>query len=130
MIIGIGVDIIEISRIEKACMKDRFLKNIFTEKEIELCLCEDGKKRVSSLAGNFAVKEAVSKAFGTGVRKFTMRDIEVLRNELDMPYVVLHNGAKAVSDKIHIKKISVSISHNTGCAVGFAVAEGFEGDML
>ena len=58
MIIGIGVDIIEIERVKKACQKYSFIRKIYTEREIELF----GEK-YSSLAGNFAVKEAVSKAF-------------------------------------------------------------------
>lgn len=119
MIIGIGVDIIEIERIKKACQKEGFIKKIYTEKEIELFL---GK--YNSLAGNFAVKEAVSKAFGTGVRNFKMTDIEVLRNEFGMPFVVLRDEAKKVSDKAGVSKIFVSISHNVKCAVGYAVAEG------
>ncbi len=118
MIIGVGVDIIEIERIKKACQKNSFVRKIFTEKEIEL----SGKK-FSSLAGNFAVKEAVSKAFGTGVRNFKMTDVEVLRNELGMPFVILHNEAKEISEKMNIDKIFVSISHNTKCAVGYVVAE-------
>lgn len=124
MIIGIGVDIVEISRIEKACLKESFLKKIFSEKEIEICSKGKDKKNFSSFAGNFAVKEAVSKLFGTGVRDFRMKDIEVLRNELGMPYVVLYNNAKNISDEMNIKNIFVSISHNLECAVGFAVAEG------
>ncbi len=124
MIIGIGVDIIEISRIEKACGRESFFKKIFSENEIKACTKNNNNKNFSSLAGNFAVKEAVSKLFGTGVRNFQMRDIEVLRNEIGMPYVVLHNNAKYISEKMNIKNIFVSISHNLDNAVGFAVAEG------
>ncbi len=119
MIIGIGVDIIEIERVKKACQKYSFIRKIYTEREIELF----GEK-YSSLAGNFAVKEAVSKAFGTGVRNFKMTDIEVLRNEFGMPFVILRNGAKKISEEMSVSKIFVSISHNIEFAVGYAVAEG------
>ena len=118
MIVGIGVDIIEIERIKKACQKESFIKKIYTEKEIKLF---SGK--YNSLAGNFAVKEAVSKAFGTGVRNFKMTVIEVLRNEVGMPFVVLRDEAKKISEKMGVSKIFVSISHNVECAVGYAVAE-------
>jgi len=118
MIVGVGVDITEIERIKKACQKSGFIKKIFTEKEIELF-----RGKYASLAGNFAVKEAVSKAFGTGIRNFKMTDIEVLRNELGMPFIVLYNDAKKISEELKINKIFVSISHNMECAVGYAVAE-------
>jgi len=119
MIIGIGVDIIEIDRIKRACKNENFLKKVFTENEIN-----DYKNiKFNSLAGNFAVKEAVSKAFGTGIRSFNMTDIEVLRNNLGMPYVILHNGAKEISEKKGIVKIFVSISHNKESAIGYAIAE-------
>ena len=119
MIIGIGIDIIEIDRIKKACENEKFLKKIFTKNEIKYC----ENTKFNSLAGNFAVKEAVSKAFGTGIRNFNMTDIEVLRDNLGMPYVILHNGAKKISEKKGIKKIFVSISHNKENAIGYAVAE-------
>lgn len=119
MIIGVGVDIIEISRIQNACNKKSFLHKIYTQREIDVF---DG--RFKSLAGNFAVKEAVSKAFGTGIRGFDIKDIEVLRNDAGMPYVILYNNAKAIADKLGIKNIFVSISHNLDNAIGYAIVEG------
>ena len=119
MIIGVGVDIIEIYRIQNACNKKSFLNKIYTQREIDEF---DG--RFKSLAGNFAVKEAVSKAFGTGIRGFDIKDIEVLRNDAGMPYVILYNNAKAISDKLGVKNIFVSISHNLDNAIGYAIVEG------
>lgn len=70
MILGIGTDIIEIERIEKAINNTpMFLKKIFTKRELDEL--NKGTLRVESVAGNFAVKEAVSKAVGTGMRGFT-----------------------------------------------------------
>ncbi len=119
MIIGVGVDIIEIKRIEKACQKKSFVEKAFSEAERQLYDLE----KYNSLAGNFAVKEAVSKAFGTGFRGFKMTDIEVLRNDDGMPYVKLNNQAEEIANKLGITKIFVSISHNRDNAVGYAIAE-------
>lgn len=117
MIIGVGVDIIEIERIKKACMRENFIKKIFTEKEIELF-----RGKYNSLAGNFAVKEAVAKSFGTGVRNFNINEIEVLRNEKGMPFVILYGRAELISKNLNIGKIFVSISHDRESAAGYAIA--------
>ena len=92
MILGIGTDIIEIERINRAINNTpMFLEKIFTKRELEEL--NRSTLRVESVAGNFAVKEAVSKAVGTGMRGFTFTDIEVFRDELGKPIV-------QVSDKI------------------------------
>lgn len=118
MIIGVGTDLIEIERVQKACVKEGFLRRCFTEKEQAIIA-----KRSKSAAGNFAVKEAVSKVLGTGVRNFNLTDIEVLRDDLGKPYVVLHNGAKELAQKLGIKNIHVSISDTDDMAMAFAVGE-------
>ena len=117
MIVGIGTDIIEINRVAKACEKENFIKKVYTDDEIIM-----SGSRVFMLADNFAVKEAVSKAFGTGVRKFKLRDIEVLRDELGKPYVNLYNGAKKIADECGIDSIFVSISNTKDTSVAFCVA--------
>lgn len=119
MIIGIGTDIIEISRVKKACEKQNFIEKCYTEKEIEFI-----GSRTESLAGNFAVKEAVSKALGTGFRGFGLRDVECLRDELGKPYVVLHNGALERFESVGGKNVLVSISHSKADAIAFVVVEG------
>ena len=108
MIVGIGTDLIEIERIKKACEKEAFLVRVYTEEERR----QAGGK-VSRLAGDFAVKEAVSKVFGTGFRGFGLLDIEVLRDEFGKPWVRLHGGAKKLADGLKITRIHVSIT-NTG----------------
>lgn len=118
MIFSVGTDIIEIERIEKASLKGGFLYKIFTENEINAF-----KNKFNSLAGNFAVKEAVVKAFGTGFGKIEPKDIEVLRDEKRKPYVKLYNEALSFAEKNNIKNIHISISHNKNDAVAFVVAE-------
>ena len=89
-IYGIGTDIIEISRIRDAINRtSSFKKKVYTEKEIEYI--EKKKEPYVSYAGRFAAKEAVSKALGTGVRGFSLSDVEILNDELGKPNVVLYN---------------------------------------
>ncbi len=112
MLFGVGTDIVKISRIERA--KPAFLRFAFTESELELLGSSS-----QSLAGNFAAKEAVAKAFGTGFRQFSLKDIEILREKSGKPTVNLYNKAAEFS---HLK-IEVSISHEKKYAVAYAVAE-------
>ncbi len=119
MILGIGTDIVEIERMEKACRKDAFLNRAFTREE-----CRQAKGNASKLAGNFAVKEAVAKVFGTGFRTFMPQQIEVLRDDLGKPYVNLYGGAKALADDLGIERILVSISNTRTQCVAFAIGEG------
>ncbi|EGT3615590.1 holo-ACP synthase [Clostridium perfringens] len=127
MIIGIGVDIIEIERVEQAIQKNKsFINKLFTEKEITYFNNRNMNGEV--IAGNFAAKEAISKALGTGIRGFSFKDIEVLRNELGKPEVTLHNGAKLIGSKLvgnnNSLRIHLSISHNNSSAIAYAVLEG------
>ena len=119
MLTGVGCDLIEIERVEKACEKEAFLLRVYTEEERRQA---DG--RVSVLAGTFAVKEAVAKVLGTGFRTFMPKDVEVLRDELGKPYVTLHGNARNVADEKKIKRIEVSISDTKEFVMAFAVGEG------
>ncbi len=118
MIVGIGTDLIEIARIGKACEKQAFLSRIYTEEE-----CRLAGGSILRLAGNFAVKEAVSKALGTGFRTFMPVDIEVLRDELGKPYVNLYGGAAERAKEVGAQVIHVSITNTKEYAQAFAVAE-------
>lgn len=125
MIIGIGTDIIEIDRIEKALNETkRFFDKIYTVKEQQYYT--ENRKHVETLAGFFAAKEAVSKALGTGFRSFNMRDIEIVPNDLGKPEVYLYGNAKQLSDEMGIRQIQISISHSKAYATAFAIAEGGE----
>ena len=121
MILGVGTDIIEIDRIKNAIDNTLgFLEKVFTKREVE----ERSKNtlRVESVAGNFAVKEAVSKAVGTGIRGFSFRDIEVFRDELGKPIVrVSSKIEEVIKSKDYL--FNVSISHNKTMAIAFVVLE-------
>lgn len=127
MIIGIGIDIIEISRIEKVISrKDTFLERVFTQNERKYFKSRGGRAEV--VAGNFAAKEAVVKAMSVGFRNFEFKDIEVLRDVLGKPYVILHNNAKSVINSKCM--IHVSISHSRNNAVANAVIETWDGEGI
>ena len=116
-IYGIGTDIIEISRIEKAINRTKtFKEKVYSEKEIEHI--EKKKNSYASYAGRFAAKEAFSKAMGTGVRGFLLKDIEILNDELGKPVVYLYNEIKKLAEGL---KIQISISHSKEYAVSTVV---------
>lgn len=122
MIFGIGVDIIEIDRVREAVERnEEFLNKFFTRNEIDFF--RSRKMRPQHIAGNFAVKEAVAKSLGTGFRGFSLIDIEVLRNDLGMPVVVLHNNIKSYVENIGCYKLHASISHNKSDAVAYVILE-------
>ena len=118
MIVGIGVDMVEIQRIKKACEKEAFLLRCFTSEE-NLLIAGSAAKA----AGNFAVKEAVAKAFGTGFRNIKPAEIEVLRNPLGKPIVVLHGGAKALACRLGIEYWHISLTDTEELAQAFVIAE-------
>jgi len=121
MIIGIGTDIIEINRIEKVIMRtSSFIEKSFTINEIEYFKLKGLKGNV--IAGNFAAKEAISKALGMGFRGFGLQDIEVLRDELGKPVVNLNHKIYKLLD-IKEFNIHVSISHSKENAIAYAVME-------
>ncbi|WP_415335950.1 holo-ACP synthase [Clostridium perfringens] len=133
MIIGIGVDIIEIERVRQAIQNNKnFLSKLFTKRELDYFISRNMNSEV--IAGNFAAKEAVSKALGTGIRGFSFKDIEILRNELGKPEVILHNGANLIGNKLvgnnNSLRVHLSISHNNSSAIAYSVLEGeYYGNM-
>ena len=123
MIIGIGTDIVEIDRIQKATLRTvGFIDKVFTKKE--QAHYQKKHNRAETLAGFFAAKEAVSKALGTGFRNFELKDIEIVPNALGKPEVYFHKNAKLLCDELKIKRVEVNISHCKEYATAFAIAEG------
>lgn len=116
MFSGIGNDIIEIDRIKKALERPGFRERVFTEKEVAEIISKGDK--TESYAGKFAAKEAVAKAFGTGVRGFDLRDLEVLGDELGKPVVYLGENLR---ERYKNHKIELSISHCREYAAAVAI---------
>lgn len=88
MIVGIGLDMVDIERIQKACEKRKTFSNrVLTEKELSLYNTLSGKRQSEFLAGRFSAKEAFSKAFGTGIGKVGFLDIEILPGDQGEPII-------------------------------------------
>ncbi|MCX5693335.1 MAG: holo-ACP synthase [Candidatus Omnitrophica bacterium] len=121
MIIGIGIDIIEVSRIKKALdmWGDKFLNRVFTKRELSYT----NKKKFSheNLAARFACKESVLKAFGDTRVGIRLKSIEVLNDLKGKPEVILHKEAKIFADKNNLDNIMVSMSHTNNYAVSNAI---------
>lgn len=124
MIVGIGVDIVEIGRIGDLLerYRDRFTHRVFTGEEIRYA--EKGGKIAERLAGRFAVKEAVLKAFGTGKSGGILwKDIETVRGTKGKPEVKLYGMASNYMNKMNGSKVLVSIAHDGGNAIAFVIIE-------
>ena len=120
MIVGIGNDIIEIERIEKAISKESFKNKIYTQRELENI--KKRGNRAETYAGVFSAKEAISKAIGTGVREFSLTDLEILNDDLGKPYVAVSEKLdKIIKDKKEDYQIEISISHSKKYATAIAM---------
>src|SRR5271154_3859643 len=112
MILGIGIDIIEVNRIQASYEKfgERFVRRILLEGEIAYCLTH--KNPAPFIAARFAAKEAISKAFGTGIgAQLGWQDMEIRRKESGEPFVVLYAKGKALFAIRGAGQLQVSLSH-------------------
>lgn len=121
MILGIGTDLTAIDRIAKALENPRFPERVYTPGERARLegLCPE--RRAERAAGLFAAKEAVAKALGTGFVGFGFGDIEILPDAAGRPLVHLRPAARTVAGED--ARLHVSISHDGGMALAFAVVE-------
>jgi holo-[acyl-carrier protein] synthase len=125
MILGLGIDIIEVARIQASYEKfgERFVNRILLPDEISYCLSH----RVPGpfLAVRFAAKEAVSKAFGTGIgAQLSWHDMEVGRKESGEPFVILHAGGQKLLQARGARAVLISLSHTQNYAAAVATLEG------
>jgi holo-[acyl-carrier protein] synthase len=126
MIIGIGIDLVEVPRIELAISRwgSRFESRVFTEKE--LIYCNSKKDKAQRLACRFAAKEAMLKALGTGWRNgIDWKEIEVTNDKLGKPIITLCGKTEEISNQLGVRKILLSISstENYGAAQVVLVSE-------
>jgi len=125
MILGTGIDIIEVKRIAASYEKfgERFVNRILLPDEI--AYCRSHKDPVPFLAARFAAKEAISKAFGTGIgAALGWQDMEIRRKESGEPYVVLHGKGEDLFKARKAKQLLVSLSHTQNYAAVTAILEG------
>jgi holo-[acyl-carrier protein] synthase len=124
MILGTGIDIIEVERIRASHEKfgERFTQRILLPAEIEYCLRH--KNPAPFLAARFAAKEAISKAFGTGIcTKLGWQDMEVAKHDSGEPYVVMHGKGLDLLRERGGDLVHLSISHTAAHATGMAILE-------
>lgn len=123
MILGVGTDIVEVNRVKKAINNPRFCERVYTEAERQYCESR-GMQRVQSYAARFSGKEAILKAFGTGLREGTMQDIEILPDALGCPQVNLTGHFAKLACEKKVEKVWISLSHTKEYATAQCVMEG------
>jgi holo-[acyl-carrier protein] synthase len=120
----IGTDITEIDRIENAIEKGsngRFLERVYTPLEVEYCESRKNSK-YESYAARFAAKEAIAKAFGTGIgEKAEFNEIEILNDSAGKPYVNLYGKAKQLYNSFGATGVNITLSHCKQYAVAYAL---------
>ena len=123
MLIGVGCDVIESARVQKAIVKRSFVERVFAPEEIAYCESR-GKQAAASFAARFAAKEAVLKALGTGLRGGELTEIVITNDELGKPSVQLLGYHGQLAAKLGVKKIAISMSHSRETALAYVVMEG------
>jgi len=121
-LIGIGIDMIECERIQHSLERfgTRFMQRVF-----EIAYCQSMKYPARHFAARFAAKEALSKAFGTGIGKaMGWRDIDVRKKESGEPYVVLSGGAESLGHERNARTVLISLSHTDHQAVAVIALDG------
>jgi holo-[acyl-carrier protein] synthase len=124
LIVGLGLDIAEIDRIEAAITRHRasILERLYTPAEV--AYCESHRNKFERYAGRFAAKEAAMKALGTGWRRgVRWRDIEIIREPSGKPSLALKGAAKRIADGLGVKNISVTITHSGNLALAEVIFE-------
>ncbi len=124
MIVGLGLDISEIDRIEAALTRHgtAILQRLYTPAEISYC--ESHRNKFERYAGRFAAKEAAMKALGTGWRRgVRWRDIEVVREPSGKPTLHLAGAAHAIAQGLGVKNISLTITHSGNLALAEVIFE-------
>jgi holo-[acyl-carrier protein] synthase len=124
MIVGLGLDIAEIDRIEAAIVRHgaAFIERLFTPREA--AYCESHRNRFERYAGRFAAKEAAMKALGTGWRMgVRWRDIEVIREPSGKPTLQLSGLTRELADKLGVKNIALTITHSGNLALAEVIFE-------
>lgn len=117
---AIGVDMIETERVAQSVTRfgDRFLKRVYTERELAYC-----RGQITSLAARWAAKEATAKALGTGIGDVSWREIEVINQANQRPTIQLHGAAAALAEQLGLSGFAVSLSHTQEYAIAFVVGE-------
>ncbi|WP_036222562.1 holo-ACP synthase [Mesoaciditoga lauensis] len=115
MIVGVGIDIVDISRVT-----EKLAERILSPKEHEIWTKRKGNE---FLAGRFALKEAFFKAVGIGIRKYRLKDISFLPDEFGKPHIEENETVKKIREKHEFEIVHASLSHDKGTAVAVIILE-------
>lgn len=124
MIVGTGIDLVEIDRIQQSVERygERFLKRVYTAAEQAYCLRK--KNSAESLAARFAAKEAAAKALGTGINHgVAWLEIEVVREPGGRPTIAFHGRAREIAASLGTRAAALSLTHTRGLAMASVVLE-------
>jgi holo-[acyl-carrier protein] synthase len=124
LIVGLGLDIAEIDRIEAAIARHGapLVERLYTPGEV--AYCESHRNKFERYAGRFAAKEATMKALGTGWRRgVRWRDIEVIREPSGKPSLSLSGAAKQIAESLGVKNIILTITHSGNLALAEVILE-------
>ena len=125
MVIGIGMDVVETSRVAQALARSgsRFSDRVYSA--AELAECTGRADRIAALSGRFAAKEACLKALGTGFRGMSLRHVEVVRGQGGgSPVLSLSGRAAAEAERRGVRRLHLSLTHQGGVAAAVVILEG------
>lgn len=123
MIKGVGIDIVDVARMEERIRRHSFIDRVFTRPEIEGC--QDVNRSAECFAGKFAVKEAFMKAIGAGIRQgLWFKDVEVINDPNGAPHIETSGKASELRQELEVESIHISICHSGGLAIGLVILEG------
>ena len=123
MLIGVGCDVIEIARVQKAIEREAFVERVYAPSEIAYCRSR-GKQAAASFDARFAAKEAVLKALGTGLRGGELQEIVITNDALGKPRVQFLGYHAQLAERLGVKNIAISMSHSREMALAYVVMEG------
>ena len=125
MIVGIGVDIVQIGRMERWLENPKLLERFFHSQEIDFAFSRN-KNAAKTLAARFAAKEAFGKALGTGFEEISLKDIMVTNNEKGKPDLKLRETAQRALERSGADKVHISLSHEMENAIAMIILERLE----
>lgn len=123
MIIGIGIDVVDVERLRQWEKDSRIFDRFFHPDEIKTAKERGSNLHILSLAARFAAKEAFGKALGTGLKGFSLKEIAVLNNENGKPDMYLYGAAKRALEKHPGAKVHVSLTHERDYALAEVIIE-------
>jgi holo-[acyl-carrier protein] synthase len=122
MLLGLGVDLMDVARMERQSREGGFVEGLFTPREIAYCAARHSPAQ--HFAARFAAKEAFFKALGVdGKRGLSWREVEVVNQESGRPELTLHGETLAAARKKGVKAVHLSLSHAGGMAIAQLILE-------